>query len=83
VGLPLLVSDQVGLKDSLTEQDVAIYPARDAGALAGQLAALYARRHEHDWNDRHARHARIRDLVSPEKVAQRILDLVAQIPANK
>jgi len=79
VGLPLLLSDQVGLKDFLMERDFVAYPSRDAGALAGQLAALSARRQDPDWNDRHARHARIRDLVSPEKVAQRILDLAAQI----
>jgi glycosyltransferase involved in cell wall biosynthesis len=75
VGLPLLLSDQVGLNDFLGERDIASYPSRRIDALVDKLAALHARRHEPDWNDHAARHARVRDLVSAEKVAQRILDL--------
>jgi glycosyltransferase involved in cell wall biosynthesis len=75
VGLPLLLSDQVGLNDFLTDRDIASYPSRSVDALVDRLVALHARRHEADWNDHQARHERVRDLVSAEKVAQRILDL--------
>jgi glycosyltransferase involved in cell wall biosynthesis len=77
VGLPLLLSDQVGLNDFLTDRDIASYPSRSVDALVDRLVALHARRHEADWNDHQARHERVRDLVSAEKVAQRILDLAA------
>ncbi len=76
VGLPLLLSDQVGLKDFLDERDVVTYAARSVGALAGTLLKLHARRAESDWKNRAARHARIRDKFSSEKVAQAILDLI-------
>ncbi len=77
VGLPLLLSDQVGLKDFLDERDVLTYAARSVGALTGTLLKLYARRAETTWTDRAARHARIRARFSSEKVAQAILELVA------
>ena len=75
-GLPLLISDQVGLNDFLQDLDIATYPAKDVGALMLALAKLYGRRNESAWTDRAARHARMRAQFSPERIAQRILDLV-------
>jgi glycosyltransferase involved in cell wall biosynthesis len=76
VGLPLLLSDQVGLAALLGPEDVATYPAREVEALAAWLAELYARRNDPAWIDRVARHARVREKFSPEVTARRILDLV-------
>ncbi len=76
VGLPLLLSDQVGLKEFLDERDVATYPARSVDALVEALRGLHARRTETAWTDRAARHARIRATFSSERVARAILELV-------
>jgi glycosyltransferase involved in cell wall biosynthesis len=76
VGLPLLLSDQVGLAGFLTEADCAIYPARDVGALVSLLKTLHERRYDAAWTDAAARHARMRGSFSPEHVARRIVDLV-------
>jgi glycosyltransferase involved in cell wall biosynthesis len=76
VGLPLLLSDQVGLGDFLTERDLAIYPAQDIDALAAALRRLYDRRHEPEWTDPAARHARLREQFSAERVAKQVLDLI-------
>jgi len=76
VGLPLLLSDQVGLNDFLTERDLATYPAQDIGALTAALRRLYDRRHEPEWAGHAARHARLRGQFSPERVAQQVLDLI-------
>jgi glycosyltransferase involved in cell wall biosynthesis len=76
VGLPLLLSDQVGLADFLTEADCLVYPARDLDALTASLKKLYDRRHDPAWTDRAARHARQRDQFSAERVAKQILALV-------
>lgn len=77
VGLPLLLSDQVGLAGYLTEKDAVTYPARDIGALARALKVAHDRRNDPAWTDRPARHGRMREQFSSERVAQRILDLVA------
>jgi len=74
-GLPLLLSDQVGLAGYLTGSDCEIYPARDIDALVLHLKKLHDHRHDSGWSDRAARHARLREQFSPERVAQRILDL--------
>jgi glycosyltransferase involved in cell wall biosynthesis len=76
VGMPLLLSDQVGLNDFLTERDLVTYPAQDIAALAAALRRLYDRRHEPEWNDQAARHARLREQFSAERVARQVLDLV-------
>ncbi len=76
VGLPLLLSDQVGLAGFLTGADCATYPARDVKALAASLKKLHDRRDEPAWTDRTARHARQRDQFAPERVARQILDLI-------
>jgi glycosyltransferase involved in cell wall biosynthesis len=76
VGLPLLLSDQVGLAGYLTEADHAIYPARDMTALTASLKMLYDRRHDPAWTDRFARSDRQRQQFSPDRIAQRILDLI-------
>ena len=76
-GLPLLLSDQVGLAGFLTEADCVIYPAREVDALVATLKKLYDRRHDSTWTDRAARHARLREQFSAERVARRILDLAS------
>jgi glycosyltransferase involved in cell wall biosynthesis len=76
VGLPLLLSDQVGLAGYLTGADVAIYPARDVGALVSLLKKLHEHRYDVDWMNAGARHARLREQFAPERVATRILDLL-------
>jgi glycosyltransferase involved in cell wall biosynthesis len=76
VGLPLLLSDQVGLGGHLTGADAAIYPARDVGALVSHLKNLHEHRYDAKWIDVDARHARLRELFAPERVAKRILDLL-------
>ena len=75
-GLPLLISDRVGLADFLTPADIATYPAGDATALAAALAGLYRRRTDPVWIDPNARHARLREKFSPEQIAAQILNLV-------
>ena len=77
VGLPLLLSDQVGLAGYLTSADVLTYPARDVTALVASLKKLHERRNDSAWIDRAARHARMHEQFSPEQVAKRILDLIA------
>ena len=76
VGLPLLLSGQVGLAGFLTEADCAVYPARDLDALTVALKKLHERRNDTVWTNRAARHARQRDQFSAERVAKRILELV-------
>jgi glycosyltransferase involved in cell wall biosynthesis len=76
VGLPLLLSDQVGLADFLTSADCEIYPARDVDALAATLKKLHERRYDAAWTDRGARHARLREQFAPDRAARRILDLI-------
>jgi glycosyltransferase involved in cell wall biosynthesis len=76
VGLPLLLSDQVGLAGYLTEADCVVYPARDVDALASKLKQLHDLRKDSTWIDRTARHDRQCRQFSPEQVAERILSLV-------
>ncbi len=75
-GLPLVLSDQVGLAGFLTEADCALYPARDVGALVSLLKCLHERRYDRDWVDAGARRSRLLEQFSPERVARRILDLI-------
>ena len=77
VGLPLLLSDQVGLGDFLTELDCVTYPAKAIDALVASLRRLHDRRNDPAWIDRAARHDRMREQFSAERVAQQVLDLVA------
>jgi glycosyltransferase involved in cell wall biosynthesis len=77
VGLPLLLSDQVGLAAYLTPQDYETYPSRDTDALAPALKKLYDRRQEPAWTDRTARHARLREQFSAELAAKRLLELIS------
>ena len=76
VGLPLLLSDQVGLAGFLGTADHETYPARDIDALVSSLKRLHERRYDATWTDAAARHARLREQFSPERVAKRILDLI-------
>jgi glycosyltransferase involved in cell wall biosynthesis len=82
VGLPLLLSDQVGLAGFLTPQDHKSYPARDVAALSGCLKELHDRRHDKAWTDRATRHARLREAFSAERVALEILRLVGETGAK-
>ncbi len=75
VGLPLTLSDQVGLAGFLTQADCATYPARDVGALVSLLKSLHDRRYDTEWVDATARRSRLLQQFSPERVARRILDL--------
>ncbi|HEX4141102.1 MAG TPA: glycosyltransferase family 4 protein [Candidatus Methylacidiphilales bacterium] len=74
-GLPLALSDQVGLAGFLTEADCALYPARDVGALVSLLKRLHERRYDGAWVNATARRSRLLEQFSPERVARRILDL--------
>jgi glycosyltransferase involved in cell wall biosynthesis len=76
VGLPLALSDRVGLASYLTASDVATYPARDVGALVALLKTLHEKRQDRGWTDRAARHARLREQFSAETVARQILNLL-------
>ena len=76
VGLPLVLSDQVGLAGFLTGADAVTYPARDVAALASLLKKLHERRYDVAWIDADSRHARLREQFAPERVAKRILDLL-------
>ena len=75
-GLPLLLSDQVGLNDFLSDEDVVSYPAGSVDALRDALLRLHERRGEAKWTDPVARHARLRETMSTERVARAILALV-------
>jgi len=75
-GLPLLLSDQVGLATFLTGDDCMTYPAREVHALAALLKEAHDRREDAAWTDRAARNARMREQFAPEKVARKILDLI-------
>jgi glycosyltransferase involved in cell wall biosynthesis len=74
-GLPLALSDQVGLAGFLTDADCAIYPARDVGALVSLLKKLHERRYDTSWVDATARRSRLLQQFSPDRVARRLLDL--------
>jgi glycosyltransferase involved in cell wall biosynthesis len=76
-GLPLVLSDQVGLAGFLTGADCATYPARDINALASLLYKLHQRRYDAIWIDAVSRRNRLLQQFSPERVARRILDLIA------
>jgi glycosyltransferase involved in cell wall biosynthesis len=76
-GLPLLLSDQVGLARFLVPEDFVLYPAQDIEALTARLAELHARR---DVDDRAVRHARIRAIFSAERAAREILNLIETAP---
>jgi glycosyltransferase involved in cell wall biosynthesis len=77
VGLPLLLSDQVGLAGFLTRADYVSYPARNLSQLIEELRQLHKRQQaDPAWLDRAARHARLREQFSAERIAQCILDLV-------
>jgi glycosyltransferase involved in cell wall biosynthesis len=72
-GLPLVLSDQVGLASFLEPEDFISYPAKDVSALVARLAEANACR---GTGDRAARHARIDAKFSGERVAQEILRLI-------
>jgi glycosyltransferase involved in cell wall biosynthesis len=76
VGLPLVLSDQVGLSDFLSQEDFMRYPAEDVGALERTIEALISRRKEAAWIDRGARHERIRASFSPDVVAKKLIALI-------
>jgi glycosyltransferase involved in cell wall biosynthesis len=75
VGLPLLLSDQVGLSQFLDPADFTVYPAREVDALVARLVELNARR---GADDHALRHARIRAKFSADRTARQILDLAGK-----
>lgn len=75
-GVPLILSDQVGLKDYLSERDMLIYPAGKVEALASAIDQALGRNDE-AWWDAQARHERIARRFSPKQIAQEILALVS------
>jgi glycosyltransferase involved in cell wall biosynthesis len=75
-GLPLALSDQVGLASFLTSADAATYPARSVESLVRLLRELHGRRTDSVWIDGAARHGRMREQFSPETVARQILNLI-------
>jgi glycosyltransferase involved in cell wall biosynthesis len=79
VGLPLLLSDQVGLAQFLDPVEYTSYPARDGDALVSRLVELYPQR---GADDRAARHARVRAKFSAERTARQILGLMENRAAS-
>jgi glycosyltransferase involved in cell wall biosynthesis len=77
VGLPLLLSSQVGLNDFMDKRDIVAYSATSVDELTACLLQLHARRHEAEWNDHVERHTRLRERFSGESVAQQILHLIS------
>ena len=63
---------------TLSACDVNAVPRQDEAVKAAwsQVLNLYQRRSDQEWNDRAARHARMRELFSSEKIAQAILGLL-------
>jgi glycosyltransferase involved in cell wall biosynthesis len=79
-GLPLILSDQVGLASHLTAADFIVCPAGNSELLADAVRKAEPRRRaDPAWVDRLARHRRVEVLFSPTTVARRILDLVPQL----
>ncbi len=73
-GLPLVLSDQVGLSHFLDAQDYLSYPAQETNALA-QAITTALHRQDCDWWDAQARHQRIHAQFSPQVVASQIIKL--------
>jgi len=80
VGLPLLLSDQVGLAQFLDPADFTTYPAREVDALVARLIELHSRR---SADDRAARHSRIRAKFSADRPARQILSLVEETEPSR
>jgi glycosyltransferase involved in cell wall biosynthesis len=78
-GLPLLLSDQVGLAKFLAAEDFVSYPANDVDALVARLVELHEQR---GIDDRAARHARIRETFSAERAAREMLRLFDGAPES-
>ena len=76
-GLPLALSDQVGLAEFITVADCVTYPSRDVSALVSLLKTLHERRYDSAWVDATARRSRLLEQFSSERVARRILDLIS------
>ncbi len=73
-GLPLVLSDQVGLAHFLDPQDYIRYPAQSVEALT-QAITTALHRQDGNWWDAEARHQRIHAKFSPQVVAEKILAL--------
>jgi glycosyltransferase involved in cell wall biosynthesis len=76
VGLPLILSDRIGLCEFLKDNDFLSYPATDVNALACSIESAIERRNDPAWVDRAARHQRMREQFSPEVVARQIIELL-------
>ncbi|HSI83235.1 MAG: glycosyltransferase family 4 protein [Candidatus Methylacidiphilales bacterium] len=75
VGLPVLLSSKIGLREYLGSQDCLTFQAGDVKDLAKGLQELSARRMLSSWNNRAARHSRVKNLFSARAIANKILAL--------
>ncbi|PTY04100.1 hypothetical protein DB346_04725 [Verrucomicrobia bacterium LW23] len=75
VGLPVLLSNRIGLREYLGSQDCLTFQAGDVKDLAKGLQELAARRMLASWNNRAARHSRVKTLFSARAIAGKILAL--------
>jgi len=77
-GLPLILSDQVGLGEFLGESDCVTYPCRDEGALADKIRQRM-KFPRPTPEDRRARHAQIEAGFSATASARKILELIGKL----
>jgi glycosyltransferase involved in cell wall biosynthesis len=75
MGIPLLLSDRIGVREALAEEDFLEYPHGDKPSLKKQLEFFYQNRHRQSADLRQSKHLRYRSLFSPEGVAQKIIQL--------
>jgi glycosyltransferase involved in cell wall biosynthesis len=79
VGLPLLLSDRVGLADFLDAADYMAYSHKDGNALGAGIQKMIDRNDNATWVDRAARHQRMQARFAPKMVAQKIVNLIQSI----
>jgi glycosyltransferase involved in cell wall biosynthesis len=73
-GVPLILSNQVGLAHYLCEKDYIGYPAQDTDALQDAISSALNKT-DPAWWDAEARHQRIEKKFSPMVIATQILNL--------
>jgi glycosyltransferase involved in cell wall biosynthesis len=78
-GLPLLLSDRVGLADFLDGADFISYAHNDEEALRRGIQMMMNRREDASWSDRKARHERMQARFSPKMIAQKIIALIQSV----
>jgi len=78
-GLPLLLSDRVGLADFLDAADFISYAHNDEEALRRGIQMLMDRQKDAAWSNRKARHDRMQAQFSPKMIAQKIVGLIQSV----